>query len=55
MILSIKEDGAIREENVMELPDQIVTWGGPIASFRWDNGNSIDIQNLSVREIAPPA
>jgi hypothetical protein len=34
--------------------DQIVTWGGPIASFRWDNGNSIDIKNLSVREITPP-
>jgi hypothetical protein len=33
--------------------DQIVTWGGPIASFRWDNGNSIDIKNLSVREITP--
>jgi hypothetical protein len=36
-------------------PDQIVTWGGPIASFRWDDGNSIDIKNLSVREIVPPA
>jgi hypothetical protein len=35
-------------------PDQIVTWGGPIASFRWDNGTSIDIKNLSVREITPP-
>jgi hypothetical protein len=36
-------------------PDQIVTWGGPIASFRWDDGNSIDIKNLSVREIVPPS
>jgi hypothetical protein len=35
--------------------DQIVTWGGPIASFRWDDGNSIDIKNLSVREIVPPS
>ena len=34
-------------------PDQIVTWGGPIAAFRWDDGNSIDIKNLSVREIVP--
>ncbi|MGH9913059.1 MAG: hypothetical protein ACRD4W_11495, partial [Nitrososphaeraceae archaeon] len=34
--------------------DQIVTWGGPIAAFRWDDGNSIDIKNLSVREIIPP-
>jgi len=29
-------------------PDQIVTGGGPIASFRWDDGNSIDIKNLVV-------
>jgi hypothetical protein len=36
-------------------PDQIVTWGGPIASFRWDDGNSIDVKNLSVREIVPPS
>ena len=35
-------------------PDQIITWGGPIATFRWDDGNSIDIKNFSVREIIPP-
>jgi hypothetical protein len=35
-------------------PDQIITWGGPIATFRWDDGDSIDIKNLSVREIIPP-
>jgi hypothetical protein len=34
-------------------PDQIITWGGPQATFRWDNAN-IDIKNLSVREIVPP-
>jgi hypothetical protein len=34
-------------------PDQIITWGGPAAVFRWDNAN-IDIKNLSVREIVPP-
>jgi hypothetical protein len=34
-------------------PDQIITWGGPVAAFRWDNAN-IDIKNLSVREIVPP-
>ena len=33
--------------------DQIITWGGPIATFRWDDGSSIDVQNLSVREIIP--
>jgi hypothetical protein len=26
--------------------DQIVTWGGPIAAFRWDDGNGIEIKNL---------
>jgi hypothetical protein len=35
-------------------PDQIITWGGPAAVFRWDNAN-IDIKNLSVREIVPPS
>jgi hypothetical protein len=35
--------------------DQIATWGGPTATFRWDDGNSIDIKNLSVREIDPPS
>jgi Bacterial Ig domain/F5/8 type C domain len=35
-------------------PDQIISWGGPVASFRWDGANSVDIKNLSVREIVPP-
>jgi hypothetical protein len=35
-------------------PDQIITWGGPTATFRWDNANNVSIKNLSVREIVPP-
>jgi hypothetical protein len=35
-------------------PDQIITWGGPIATFRWDSATSVDVKNLSVREIKPP-
>jgi hypothetical protein len=35
-------------------PDQIISWGGPVASFRWDGGSDIDIKNFSVREIVPP-
>ncbi len=35
-------------------PDQIITWGGPIATFRWDNAKDVDIKNFSVREIIPP-
>jgi F5/8 type C domain len=35
--------------------DQIITWGGPIATFRWDSATNVSIKNLSVREIQPPA
>lgn len=34
-------------------PDQIITWGGSIASFRWDSASDVDIRDFSVREIAP--
>jgi hypothetical protein len=34
--------------------DQILTWGGPIATFRWDNAQNVDVKNFSVREIEPP-
>ena len=33
--------------------DQIITWGSPMVTFRWDN-ISIDFRNLSVREIELP-
>jgi hypothetical protein len=33
--------------------DQIITWGGPIATFRWDKADDVDLKNLSVREIDP--
>jgi hypothetical protein len=35
--------------------DQIITWGGPIATFRWDGASDVDIKNFSVREIRPPS
>jgi hypothetical protein len=35
-------------------PSTIITWGGPIAHFRWDNIDNMDIKDLSVREIQPP-
>ena len=34
-------------------PDQIISWGGPLAVFRWDNADDVDIKDLSVREILP--
>ncbi|MDR4512842.1 MAG: hypothetical protein MRJ93_14175 [Nitrososphaeraceae archaeon] len=34
--------------------DQIITWGGPIATFRWDRADDVDFMDLSVREIEPP-
>jgi hypothetical protein len=37
-------------------PDtQIITWGGPIAIFRWDNIDDMDVKYFSVREINPPS
>jgi hypothetical protein len=36
-------------------PDQIITWGGPMATFRWDGSTDVDIKNFSVREIQPPS
>jgi hypothetical protein len=35
-------------------PDQLITWGSPVATFRWDNTADVDFRNLSVREIEPP-
>jgi hypothetical protein len=35
-------------------PDQIISWGGPITTFRWDTATDVDFKNLSVREIQPP-
>ena len=32
---------------------QVITWGGPIAIFRWDNIDDMDIKNFSIREIQP--
>jgi hypothetical protein len=34
--------------------DQIITWGGPIATFRWDNASDVDFKHFSVREIIGP-
>jgi len=37
-------------------PDtQVITWGGPIAIFRWDNLEDMDVKFFSVREIKPPS
>ena len=33
---------------------QIISWGGPIAAFRWDKADGVDIKDFSVREIEPP-
>jgi hypothetical protein len=35
-------------------PDQIISWGGPITTFRWDTATDVDFKNLSVREIKAP-
>ncbi|MGH9950987.1 MAG: carbohydrate-binding protein [Nitrososphaeraceae archaeon] len=43
-----------RGEHCDGKPAQIITWGGPIATFRWDNADEVDIKYFSVREIEPP-
>lgn len=35
-------------------PDQIIMWGGPIVTYRWDNSPDVDVKDLSVREIQAP-
>ena len=35
-------------------PDQIMTWGGLITTFRCDIATDVDFKNLSVREIVSP-
>jgi hypothetical protein len=35
-------------------PDQLITWGSPVVTFRWDDTADVDFRNLSVREIQPP-
>ena len=32
---------------------QVITWGGPIAVFRWDNIDDMDVKDFSIREIQP--
>ena len=32
-------------------PAMAMTWGGPLATFRWDNADDVDFKWLSVREI----
>ena len=32
-------------------PDELISWGGPVATFRWDGTSNVDIKNLSVREM----
>ena len=50
-----QEDGATQGGECGGQPDQIMTWGGPIATFRWDGATDVDIKNFSVREIQPPS
>ena len=33
-------------------PDQVGTWGGPNATYRWDAADSVELKQCSVREIS---
>ncbi|MDQ3903770.1 MAG: discoidin domain-containing protein [Thermoproteota archaeon] len=35
-------------------PDQLIIWGGPDATFRFDGITNLDFKDFSVREIQPP-
>jgi hypothetical protein len=56
-VISTVDDGDWGDEgdHCGGYPDQIMTWGGPIATFRWDRASDVDFKWLSVREIQPPA
>ncbi|MBO9662942.1 hypothetical protein [Dokdonella sp.] len=42
------------DEVYCNAPEAIpITWGGPLATFRWDNVRKISFKHLSVREIEP--
>ena len=34
-------------------PATPITWGGPVATFRWDGADDVDVKWLSVREVQP--
>ena len=52
MKILMQADGEVKESKECGgEPDQIITWGGPIATFRWDGASDVDIKNFSVREI----
>jgi hypothetical protein len=55
-VTSTVDDGGWGDEgdHCSGYPDQIMTWGGPIADFRWDRASDVDFKWLSVREIQPP-
>ena len=35
------------------IADQLITWGSPVVTFRWDDTADVDFRDLSVREIQP--
>ena len=58
-VLSKLDNGGwfIKDQNDNECQgenDQIVSWGGPVTAFRWDNLQDVDFKLASIREIVPP-
>jgi len=52
-ILDIGEWGSTGDNCGNGMPDQKITWGGPIIQLRWNDTN-ISFKNLSIREIEVP-
>ena len=36
-------------------PNELISWGGPFATFRWDDASDVDIKKMSAREIQAPS
>lgn len=51
-VMEIRPDGRGKDGTECGgAPDQIITWGDPIVTYRWDNSPDVDIKDFSVREI----
>jgi hypothetical protein len=50
-VLKVSTVWGTKSQHCMGLPDEIISWGGPIAVFRWDNAKDVDIKDFIVREI----
>jgi hypothetical protein len=51
----LKSEHLNKYKSCKGVPDQVITWGGPVATFRWDGKPDVFFKCASVREIAVPS